>query len=102
MPFNKINSPVPVHGMGVTVFEHLNDNSLFIGSCSGIYIWDKTGNRVFDVNGDLLRKSGKKISTGGNMVSGIVIRRGDPLFWIDYHRGIMPFKAVCLLRRLEI
>ena len=94
MPFKKVKARVPVHGMGVTVFEHLNnDNSLLIGSFSGIYIWDKTGNRVFDVNGDPLRKSGRKFSTSGNMVSGIVIRRGVPLFWMDYRRGIMPFKA---------
>ncbi len=88
-PFKSISTPVPLHGMGATVLEPLADDTLLVGSFSGLYRWHPETDHVMDISGSVSapgRRPG--VST---MVAAAVVRNGRPQFWCDYRLGRRPF-----------
>ncbi len=94
--FTKIPEVLPIHGMGVMVFEALDDHNLLIGSFSGLYLWDTSGKMIMQL---------KSKATGGNpdwgkpiMVTGAAVYQGRPLLVADYNEGLKPLRRHLQLR----
>ncbi|MEA1922902.1 MAG: PepSY-associated TM helix domain-containing protein [Pseudomonadota bacterium] len=86
-PFSAIKNRLPIHGMGATVFEPLADNSLLIGSFSGLFKWQPETGKVTNLTAD---KSPRRRRFGGAMVAAAGVDNGTPRFWCDYRRGLQP------------
>jgi len=87
-PFSAIQTRLPIHGMGATVFEALADNSLLIGSFSGLVKWHPETGKVTNLAVD---KNTQPRHSSGDMVAAAVIDNGTPKFWCDYRRGLKLF-----------
>ena len=87
-PFEPVKIRLPIHGMGATVFEPLADNSLLIGSFSGLVKWHPETGKVTNLAAD---KTTHRRHSSGAMVAAAVVNNGSPKFWCDYRRGLRPF-----------
>jgi len=88
-PFAAVDtSRLSIHGMGATVLEPLADDSLLIGSFSGLAKWHPETGIVTNLVTD---KTTQPRHSGGAMVAAAVINNGTPKFWCDYRRGMRPF-----------
>jgi hypothetical protein len=92
-PFATVPIHLPIHGMGATVFEPLADNSLLIGSFSGLVKWHPETGKVTTIPAD---KNTQPRRFGGAMVAAAMIDNGTPKFWCDYRRGLKLFPGAGL------
>jgi hypothetical protein len=92
-PFEAVKIRLPIHGMGATVFESLADNTLLIGSFSGLIKWHPQTGEITNLSAD---RTTKPQSFGGAMVAAAVIDNGTPKFWCDYRRGLKLFPGESL------
>jgi uncharacterized iron-regulated membrane protein len=88
--FIKLPDTMPIHGMGVQVFESLDDNRLLVGSFSGLFLWDTAQQIVLQLKA---KPRGNAPDWGRPiMVSGAAVYNGEPLLAIDYESGIKPLR----------
>lgn len=77
--------------MGITVFEHLADNELMVGSFSGLYKWNLTDNTINDyITGAPAQIISRGNPFGAVAVSGIIMDGNKPAAMVDYDAGWMP------------
>lgn len=77
--------------MGITVFEHLPDNELLVGSFSGLYRWNLTDSTVNDyITGAPAQIISRGNPFGAVAVSGIIMNGNQPAAMVDYDAGWMP------------
>lgn len=87
-PFN-VQPEVSV--MGITVFEHLDNNEMLVGSFSGLYRWNIIENKVFDyITGLPAQTDSRGNPFGAVAVSGIILEKAKPIAMIDYAAGWIP------------
>ncbi len=88
-PFKLRPVPVPVHGMGVTVFEEVEPGLLLVGSFLGLYLWEESSGRVQRLPRPGLQGGGNPYMAN-DLISGLVMADGLPRWRVDYHDGMMP------------
>ena len=77
--------------MGITVFEHLADNELLVGSFSGLYKWNILENTVNDyITGAPAQIISRGNPFGAVAVSGIIMNEDKPAAMVDYDAGWIP------------
>lgn len=76
--FDAIYFPVPVHGMGATVFEQQSNGNLLVGSFSGLYNWNFKTNEFNSVQ---LAKQSK------GLMPVAVFQEQDSLVIFDFFKG---------------
>ncbi len=89
--FRRLQLPVPVHGMGVTVLEGMENNQLLIGSFSGLFVIEEQQGRIWRLRRPGLQESNPYQSN--DLVSGVVTAGGQPYVRFDYHDGMLPMTA---------
>lgn len=88
-PFQPRPLPVPVHGMGVTVFEEVEPGLLLVGSFLGLYLWEEASGRVQHLPRPGLQGGGNPYMAN-DLISGLLMADGLPRWRVDYHDGMMP------------
>lgn len=81
----------PVSVMGITVFEHLDRNTLLVGSFSGLYRWNPELGEITDVitgSNTISESDGNPF--GATAVSGIISGSNGPQSFLDYDGGWVP------------
>lgn len=76
--FQQIKSSVPIHGMGATIFQSLDESELLVGSFSGLYRWRAKTDEFQSI-------SPNEESEGLMPVAAFNSR--DELIVFDYHQG---------------
>ena len=89
--FRRLQLPVPIHGMGVTVLEGMTDNQLLIGSFSGLFVVEENQGRIWRLRRPGLQESNPFQSN--DLVSGVVMAGNQPYLRFDYHDGMLPLSA---------
>ncbi|WP_224747042.1 PepSY domain-containing protein [Pelovirga terrestris] len=89
--FQRLQLPVPIHGMGVTVLEGMADGQLLIGSFSGLFVVEEHQGRVWRLRRPGLQESNPYQSN--DLVSGVVMAGNRPYVRFDYHDGMLPMTA---------
>ncbi len=89
--FQRLQLPVPIHGMGVTVLERMADNQLLIGSFNGLFVVDEKQGRIWRLRRPGLQESNPYQSN--DLVSGVVMAGDQPFVRFDYHDGMLPMTA---------
>ena len=89
--FQRLQLPVPIHGMGVTVLEGMADGQLLIGSFSGLFIVEENPGRIWRLQRPGLNESNPYQSN--DLVSGVVMAGNQPVLRFDYHDGMLPMTA---------
>jgi len=89
--FKHLQLPVPIHGMGVTVLEGMEDNQLLIGSFSGLFVVEENSGRIWRLRRPGLQESNPYQSN--DLVSGVVMAGDRPFLRFDYHDGMLPMTA---------
>ncbi len=86
--FHRLQLPVPIHGMGVTVLERMANDQLLIGSFSGLFVVEEFQGRIWRLRRPGLQESNPYQSN--DLVSGVVMAGGQPYARFDYHDGMLP------------
>lgn len=86
--FRRLNLPVPIHGMGVTVLEGMPDGQLLIGSFSGLFVVEERTGQIWRLRRPGLNESNPYQSN--DLVSGVVMAPQGPYLRFDYHDGMLP------------
>ena len=89
--FQRLQLPVPIHGMGVTVLEGMTDGQLLIGSFSGLFIVEENTGRIWRLRRPGLNESNPYQSN--DLVSGVVMAGDRPFLRFDYHDGMLPMTS---------
>ncbi len=89
--FKRLQLPIPIHGMGVTVLEGMENNRLLIGSFSGLFVVEEHQGRIWRLQRPGLQESNPYQSN--DLVSGVVMAGGQPVVRFDYHDGMLPITA---------
>ena len=89
--FRRLNLPVPIHGMGVTVLEGMTDGQLLIGSFSGLFVVEEHQGRIWRLRRPNLQENNPYQSN--DLVSGVVMAGHQPVLRFDYHDGMLPMTA---------
>ena len=88
-PFEAKDGRLPIHGMGATVFQHLGQDEVLVGSFSGLYrCHTETGQiRTFPGNSPPARGAHGRPGIGGVMA--LSVERSKNLFYVGYHKGLI-------------
>ncbi len=89
--FKRLQLPVPIHGMGVTVLEGMANSQLLIGSFSGLFIVEEISGRIWRLRRPGLQETNPYQSN--DLVSGVVMAGDQPYVRFDYHDGMLPVTA---------
>lgn len=89
--FRRLQLPVPIHGMGVTVLEGMPDGQLLIGSFSGLFVLHEQTGQIWRLRRPGLSESNPYQSN--DLVSGVVMAPTTPYLRFDYHDGMLPMTA---------
>ncbi|NPA25324.1 MAG: PepSY domain-containing protein [Deltaproteobacteria bacterium] len=94
--FIHIPDAVPIHAMGATVFKTLDNDSLLIGSFSGLYLWNTREGIVIQ----LRSRSKLGVPDWGRplLVTGVAIFDNKPLLVADYDEGLKSLRQDNWLR----
>lgn len=90
--FQRLQLPVPIHGMGVTVLEGMENDQLLIGSFSGLFVVEEHQGRTWRLRRPGLQENNPYQSN--DLVSGVIMAGGQPILRVDYHDGMLPMTAL--------
>jgi hypothetical protein len=88
-PFEKLESVVPVHPMGATVFEKTTAGSYLLGSFAGFLTWEGEGTPYRDLEtGEVISRPVVRIPRDGFQVNGLIEVAGRSGV-LDFHDGLI-------------
>jgi len=88
-PFAPVRGGPPVSVMGATILERTADGLLWVGSMSGLYVWDLASGWVTDAFSGEPPLPGQRGPVGDHQVVGWTRLPGGGVLVADYDRGLL-------------
>lgn len=82
-PFRKIDIPISVSGMGVTILELLKEDRLLVGSFAGLFVQNRISGTV-----EAVGRINEQTPPSRTKAVGAAVEKRELKFWVDYNNGI--------------